>query len=318
MEMNRRRFIECASLAGTSLAINGYAKPASPKEVNVGVIGVHGKGWSDWTALLSQGANIVALCDVDKTKIDIGLKKLKDSGKDTSKVKVYSDFRKMLDACKEINSVTVSIPDHMHGLAAITAMRHGCNVYVQKPLVRTLWEVRQFEKVAKECGVATQMGNQGSAAPILRRGVEVLQSGLIGKVKEVHVWTDRPIWPQGMQRPAGADPIPPHVDWESWIGVAKMRPFKLKAYHPFNWRGVIDFGTGAFGDSACHTMNLPVRGLCLGKVESAECLKIVGKNSESYPHASIVKMHYAARKDLPGVDLFWYDGRIKPNREIMH
>ena len=324
MRFNRRDFVKGSSIAAAALAMGGCGttRPARKfckqgGKLNIGVVGVGGKGWSDWMPMFQNGENIVALCDVDRGPIDRALAEIQKAGKDPSQVKCYSDYRKMLDECKNLDAVTVSTPDHTHAPAAIRAMKQGCHVYVQKPLVRTIWEARYFEKVATECGVVTQMGNQGSASNGLRRNAELLQSGILGKVTEVHVWTNRPIWPQGIARPEGADPIPATLNWDSWLGTAPVRPFKAGVYHAFKWRGFHDFGTGAFGDMACHTMNLPFRGLRLGKVLSAETIQIDGKNDETYPNKSIVKMTYAARGSQPAVNLFWYDGNLKPSAEIM-
>jgi len=331
VQFNRRDFIKGSTWAAASLAAGGcgtfegsarYPEVArvAPKfrkpgeKLNIGVIGVGGKGWSDWNPMFQMGENIVALCDVDRNPVDKALAIVKEKNPD---VKCYSDYRKMLDECKNLDAVTVSTPDHTHAPAAIRAMKMGCHVFVQKPLVRTIWEARYFEKVARECGVMTQMGNQGSANNGLRRNAELLQSGILGKVTEVHVWTNRPVWPQGIARPEGVDPIPGTLDWDSWLGTAKARPFKAGVYHTFKWRGFFDFGTGAFGDMACHTMNLPFRGLKLGAVLSAECIRIDEKNTETYPSKSIVKMTYAARWPQPPVTLYWYDGNIKPSAEIM-
>ncbi len=334
MQFNRRDFVRGSSFAAATLALGGcdtlsgdsrypavnrvapkFRKPG--EKLNIGVIGVGGKGWSDWMPMFENGENIVALCDVDRGPIDKALAEIEKKGFKPSQVKCYSDFRKMLDECKNLDAVTVSTPDHMHAPAAIRAMKQGCHVYVQKPLVRTIWEARYFEKVAKTCGVVTQMGNQGSAGNGLRRNAELLQRGILGKVTEVHVWTNRPIWPQGIARPEGSDPIPETLDWNSWLGTAKERPFKAGVYHTFKWRGFHDFGTGAFGDMACHTMNLPFRGLKLGKVVSAECIQIENKNDSTYPSKSVVKMIYAARGSQPEVTLYWYDGNLKPSAEIM-
>ncbi|MBQ9431625.1 MAG: Gfo/Idh/MocA family oxidoreductase [Kiritimatiellae bacterium] len=339
-QMNRRSFVKGAALAVSSFAVNGCVEDTYPsvsrsvapkfrdakEKIKIGVVGVGGKGWSDWTPMFDNGEDIVALCDVDRKPVERALKYISDrrGAEYAAKVKCYSDYRLMLDECGKIcDAVTVSTPDHTHGPAAIRAMRQGCHVYVQKPLVRTIWEAHYFEKVAKECGVVTQMGNQGSANSGLRRNVEVLQAGVLGKMTEVHVWTNRPIWPQGILRPDGSDPIPENLDWNSWIGTAPMRPYKQGVYHTFKWRGFFDFGTGAFGDMACHTMNVPFRGLKLGAVESVECVKIEGNvvdgrvNDDTYPSKSIVKLHYAAREGMPPVTLFWYDGNLKPSADIM-
>ncbi len=333
MQINRRGFIRGSSLVAASMALAGgraraggifskgpsvaprFRKPG--EKLNIGVIGVGGKGWSDWMPMFKNGENIVALCDVDRAPVDKALAELEKGGVKTSQVKCYSDFRKMLDDCKNLDAVTVSTPDHMHAPAAIRAMKQGCHVYVQKPLVRTIWEANYFRRVAKEQRVVTQMGNQGSAQNGLRRSAELLQRGILGKVTEVHVWTNRPIWPQGIARPEGADPVPENLDWDSWLGTAPVRPYKQGVYHTFNWRGFYDFGTGAFGDMACHTMNLPFRGLKLGEVSGAECVEIDGKNNETYPNKSVVKMYYKARGRLPAVTLYWYDGNLKPKAELM-
>jgi len=336
MQIDRRSFLRGAALATASVAMSGCntmrGKVPSPypqftkvvpkalkpnDKLNIGVVGVGGKGWSDWTPMFQNGDNIVALCDTDRGQIDRGLKEIEKKGINPSQVKCYTDYRKMLDECKNLDTVTVSTPDHTHAPAAVRAMKQGCNVYVQKPLVRTIWEAHYFETVAKTNGVVTQMGNQGSSESGFRRNVEVLNAGLLGTVKEVHVWTNRPIWPQGMGRPEGSDPIPESLDWDSWLGTAPVRPFKEGVYHRFKWRGFFDFGTGAFGDMACHTMNLPFRGLKLGAVRQAECIRIEDKNDETYPSKSIVKMTYAARKGMPEVELLWYDGNLKPSADIM-
>ena len=325
MQLNRRDFVKGGASAAGILAAGGCvsSRPArvfnkKPGEkLNIGVIGVGGKGWSDWMPMFEHGENIVALCDVDRGPIDRALAEIEKKGKNPSQVKCYSDFRKMLDECKNLDAVTVSTPDHMHAPAAVRAMKQGCHVFVQKPLVRTIWEARYFEKVANENRVVTQMGNQGSANNGLRRNAELLQNGIRGDVTEVHVWTNRPIWPQGLNRPEGSDPVPASLDWESWLGTAPFRPYKKDTYHTFKWRGFFDFGTGAFGDMACHTMNLPFRGLNLGRVLSAECIRIEGKANDTYPSKSIVKLIYAARGSKPAVTLYWYDGELKPSAEIM-
>src|SRR5262249_33770059 len=157
-------------------------------------------------------------------------------------------YRKMLEQEKSIDAVIIATPDHMHAMIASAAMKMGKHVYCQKPLTQTVYEARLLRDLAKKHRVATQMGNQGSAEDGLRRAVEVIQAGTIGSVREVHVWSNRPIWPQGMDRPAGSDPVPEGFDWDLWLGVAPFRPYKKDAYHKFNWRGWQDFGTGALGD----------------------------------------------------------------------
>ncbi|MDA3924943.1 MAG: Gfo/Idh/MocA family oxidoreductase [Kiritimatiellae bacterium] len=332
MNFNRRDFIKGSAVSAAGLTLGGCetfgsgafsypditaAKAKKPGDkLNIGVIGAGGKGWSDWTPMFDNGENIVALCDVDRTAVDKGVAKIREKNPGAT-VKCYSDYRKMLDECKNLDAVTVSTPDHTHAPAAIRAMKQGCNIYIQKPLVRTIWEARYFEKIAKASGVITQMGNQGSSYDGLRRNVELLQAGILGKVTEVHVWTNRPVWPQAIARPAGEDAVPDTLNWDCWLGTAPLRPYKKDVYHRFKWRGFLDFGTGAFGDMACHTMNVPFRGLELEDVIAAETMMIEGKNDETYPAKSIVKMTYGARKGMPEVNLFWYDGKEKPSADKM-
>lgn len=324
---NRREFMRGAGFAAASAALGGCSaypgvRPsAAPRAVgpndrlDIGVVGAGGQGLPDWMEMFRNGENIAALCDVDRAPLDRAAAEIRKAGRPAPAL--FRDFRKMLDECKSLDAVVIATPDHMHAPVAIRAMKRGCNVFVEKPLARTIWEARYFGKAAGKCGVVTQMGNQGSASDGFRRNVEILRAGILGKVAEAHVWTDRPIWPQGIARPEGADPVPDTLEWDLWLGAAPFRPFRKNAYHPFNWRGFADFGAGAFGDMACHMMNLPFRGLRLGAVERIERLRADGANIETYPGRSIVKLRYAARGALPAVDLFWYDGRLKPDARIM-
>jgi len=187
---------------------------------------------------------------------------------------------------------------------------------------RSRWSERSGKRGAsrrppKPAAWSRRWGNQGSGDNAFRRNVEILLSGALGKVSEVHVWTASPSWPQGIGRPAGADPIPDTLDWSGWLGTAPERPYKVGAYHPFKWRGFSDFGGGALGDMCCHTLNLPFRGLRLGAVTEAECLNADDRNGETYPSRSAVRLRYAARLGQPAVDLYWRDGGLKPPAEIM-
>ena len=342
---NRRTFLKgAAAVVGGGFTMS-YGAPAvhrgKPGEkLNFGAIGAGGKGLSDWPSFVRHGENLVCLCDVDRSMLDKALVAYQKLGGDPAKVKCYADYRKMLDENPGLDAVIVTSPDHMHATQAIRAMRMGMNVYVQKPLVRTLWELNRFGEVARETGVLTQMGNQGSSAKTFRRGVEVIRSGLIGDVREVHVWTNRPVWPQGHFTDAAvkgpADPIPDGFDWDLWLGTAKPRDFRLAypagtpqserggVYHRFNWRSFYDFGTGALGDMACHLMNLPFRGLELGAVTTADGSNATDRAETAYPMRSTVALKFAARTSrfrsgakLPEVTLTWYDGRLKPSAELM-
>jgi predicted dehydrogenase len=263
--LTRRQFLRRTTLAAGAVTLSfpyvGRVLGANER-VNVACIGVGGKGDSDSSSASGCGANIVAICDVDQNTLD---KKTKQFANKFPNLKQFRDYRKMFDEMgKDIDAVTVSTPDHNHGVAAIRAMKLGKHCFCQKPLVQTVHEARVVRQLAREKKLATQMGNQGSAASGLRRAVEVIQAGVIGKPTELHVWSNRPHWPQGVPRPEGEDPVPETLNWDAWLGPAPQRPFKKGVYHTFNWRGWFDFGTGALGDMACHTVNMPFRALKLG------------------------------------------------------
>lgn len=320
----RRQFLYTTALAGATLAsgcVSAKPRRISPSEkLNIGVVGANGKGASDTDHCASE--NIVALCDVDTSRATGQLKKY-------PKARFYQDWRVMLEKEKGLDAVIVSTPDHMHALVASTAIKLGKNVYCQKPLTQTVYEARLLRKLAKEYGVVTQMGNQGSSEDGLRRAVEVVQAGLIGPVREVHVWTNRPVWPQGMDRPAGSDPVPSTLNWDSWLGPAPLRPYKSHypgtgaggrdaVYCPFTWRGWQDFGTGALGDMACHTANMPFRALKLGYPTEIEA-ESSGINKESYPLKSKIRFQFPEREGLVPATFWWYDGgNPKPDNAYEH
>ena len=323
-ELNRRNFIKTTSLA-TGAVVFGVptllrAKNLNSK-LNIAAIGAMGKGESDTN--LCSDENIVGLCDVDAARCAKQREKY-------SSAKFFQDYRKMFDEIGTgIDAVTVSTPDHNHAIIASRAMRMGKHVYCQKPLVQTIYEARYLRQLAHEKNVVTQMGNQGSAADGLRRAVEVIQAGIIGQVSEVHIWTNRPIWPQGGERPAGADEIPSTLDWDLWLGPAQLRPYN-KVYAPFNWRGWLDFGTGALGDMACHTVNMPFRALNLGYPTTIEATTDL-MPKEMYPLSSKIRFEFPARKtkiaaahktffhrhdtlSQSPMSLTWYDGG-KPDKD---
>jgi hypothetical protein len=302
---SRRRFLQTTGL-GAGGAILGF--PAIVRgqnlnsRINVGCIGVGNQGGRDTDDTAKAGGNIVALCDVDAGMLGRKAKKFPDA-------KQFVDFRKMLEEMdKSIDAVTISTPDHLHGMAAMAAMKMGKHIYCQKPLTQTVFEARELRRVAAENKLATQMGNQGSATDGLRKSVEVIQAGLIGNPLEMHVWSNRPIWPQGIARPQGEDPVPDSLDWNLWLGPAKQRPYVKNVYHPFNWRGWNDFGTGALGDMACHTINMPFRALKLGYPTAIECEMASRIYPETYPLTSRIRFDFPEREGLPPVKFWWYDG----------
>lgn len=313
--ITRRSFI---GKTGLGLGSALFAGPAIVRgqnlnsRIRLGCIGVGGKGSSDVLENAACGLDVVALCDVD----DGPLNKMAANFPGAAK---FKDFRIMLEKMdRDIDAVTVSTPDHVHGVAGIMAMSMGKHIYCQKPLTQTVWESRVMRDLARKNKLATQMGNQGSAQGGLRRAVEIIHAGVIGNPLELHVWSNRPIWPQGLDRPAGEDPVPAGLDWDLWLGPAKKRPFKNKVYHAFNWRGWTDFGTGALGDMACHGVNMPFRALKLGYPTRVECEIASRMHAETYPLTSRVRFDFPEREGLPPLKFWWYDGAprgtVKPLR----
>jgi predicted dehydrogenase len=326
-KFTRRTFLagSAALAAGCSTVPSkapGKVSAASPSgKLNVAAIGAGGKGRSDiWHC---RGENIVALCDVD---IDRALETRAGFEEDArnrgdevaasrfANLPVYQDYRKMLEK-ESIDACTISTPDHQHAVAAAMAMKMGKHVYVQKPLTHDVHEARELARIARDMGVATQMGNQGHSGDGVRELVELVDSGVIGPVREAHVWTNRPLWKQGLDRPAGTDPIPKNLDWDLWLGTAPDRPFvsthpvtEKPAYHPWHWRGWWDFGTGALGDMACHIMDPPNWALRLGVPTSVEVIKVNGYNPETGPTMATVKYEFPERHGMPPVTVYWYEG----------
>ena len=294
----------------------GGRRPQANDMLDVAVIGAGGRGTSNIGELLATGAvNIVALGDCDERQAAESFAKLPNA-------KRYSDWRKLLDAEKTIDAVLVSTPDHNHAIISIAAMRLGKHVYSEKPLAHSIWEVREMARVAAETRLATQMGTQGHAYEGTRRAVEVLRAGLIGDVKELHVWTDRPAgwWPQGVLRPTESQPVPPGLDWEVWLGPAAQRPYN-EAYVPFKWRGFWDFGTGAIGDMGIHNLDTAYWGLELGiptEVTVKDCSPQLNaaETKETAPLWSIIELKFPAQNGKPPVTMNWYDGGKLPPEEL--
>ncbi len=301
--ISRRQFFRAGALgaAAVSFPFVGNVLGANDR-INVACIGVHGKGESDTDDTARCGGNLVALCDVDQ-------RHLKAKAEKYPQAKLYRDFRKMLEEMgPSIDAVTVSTPDHCHGVASAMALSMGKHVFCQKPLTQTIIEARHLRDLAAKKKLATQMGNQGSAHDGLRRAVEIVQAGVIGQVHELHVWTNRPIWPQGLDRPQGEDPVPDYLDWDVWLGPAPRRPFKNGVYHDFKWRGWYDFGTGALGDMACHMVNMPFRALKMGYPTAVECEETSALHSETFPKTSRIRFEFPQREGLVPLKFWWYDG----------
>jgi predicted dehydrogenase len=269
------------------------------ERLNVACIGVGGKGAGEVRDIAETGSNIVALCDVDEER---GARMFKQF----PMAKRYNDFRVMLEQQKDIDAVTVSTPDHTHAPASVMAMKLGKHVYCQKPLTHSIYEARVMAETAAKTKVATQMGNQAHAGEPIRRGVELVRAGVIGPVHEVHTWTNRPIWPQGIAGRLPPQPVPPTLDWDLWLGPAPERDYNA-GYVPFNWRGWWDFGTGALGDMACHIMDMPYWALELGAPTSVEAVS-EGNTAESPPWWATITYEFPARGQQPPVKFIWYDG----------
>ncbi len=314
--MSRRDFVGAAAAAAAFTVVprhvlGGAGHTAPSEKLNIAGIGAGGQAAHDLRQMESE--NIVALCDVDWRRARGMFQRHKDA-------KRYRDYREMLDKeGDKIDAVVVATPDHMHAVASMAAIKRGKHVYCEKPLTHDVYEARVLAEAARKAGVATQMGNQGQASEGTRLMCETIWDGAIGEVREVHVWTDRPMrginglyWPQGVGRPTDKPSIPDEVAWDLWLGTAPERPYH-PSYIPFRWRGWWDFGTGALGDIGCHRIDPIFRALKLGHPTSVEaCCTIV--NEETFPVASRVTYEFPARQGLAPVTLHWYDGGMKPPR----
>lgn len=304
---NRRRFLQSTAAVSAGYWVAGGVSAKESRsaleEIRFACIGVGGKGSSDSKDAANNG-RIVAICDVDDNTI---AERKKDE--DFEDAQVFNDYRKLFDKVgKEIDAVTVSTPDHTHAVATAMALRLGKACYTQKPLTRTIWEARRLSELAAQAKVATQMGNQGSEQPGLRSAAAKLKAGILGNVKEIHVWTNRPVWPQGIPRPA-EQPVPANLHWDEFIGPVDMRPYNA-AYHPFKWRGFWAFGTGALGDMACHTLNVAFAGCELTNPISVQATT-TGHNQETFPASSKIVFEFAATANRPPLKMIWYDGGNK-------
>lgn len=321
----RRAFLTATGAAVFSFTIvprhvmGGAGFVAPSERVNLAGIGAGGMGGGDIATHAKNGANIIALCDVDDNRAA-------GSFKAFPKARKYKDFREMLDKeAQHIDAVSVGTPDHTHAVAAMAAIKAGKHVYCQKPLTHTLHECRELTTAAHSAGVATQMGNQGHATEGARLTNEWIQAGVIGEVREVHVWSDRAgkLWKQGIGRPTETPATPSGLDWNLWLGPIQERPYH-PAYAPANWRGWRDFGTGALGDMGCHIIDHPVWALGLGMPTVVEARATLDgseladrtPNFETYPIASIITYEFPARDSQPPVRMTWYEGGLMPPTPI--
>jgi len=317
--LTRREFIGTTAAAAAGLMVvprrvlggPGYTAPSDT--LNIGCVGVGGKGSSDIWSVSSE--NIVALCDPDDVQMANFLKSENNKPEQQpkyDKANKYRDFRQMLDREKSLDAVTVSTPDHTHAVIAMAAMKLGKHVFVQKPLTHTIKEARLLAEEAKKRNLVTQMGNQGHSKEGARLICEWLWDGAIGNVTEVHNWTNRPIWPQGIDAPKEIPSVPPTVDWDVWLGPAPWRPYH-PAYMPFVWRGWWDFGTGAIGDMGAHIIDQPFWALKLGRPLTVQ-VSSTRYTKDSYPLAEVITYQFPARGSMSPVKMTWSDGGLMPAR----
>ena len=308
--MNRRGFL--GAVAGSAFAFHvvprhvlgrGFVPPSA--KLDIAGIGIGGRGKDVLKGM--NGENIVALCDVDSAKAGPVFATYAGA-------KRFADYRALLEGGPKFDAVMIATPDHMHAPITLAALRAGKHVYVEKPMAHSIEEARVMARVARATGLVTQMGNNGHAGDGLRLTKEWLQAGAIGPVREIHSWTDRPgkWWQQDLDRPSETPPTPASVDWDLWLGAAPVRPYS-KLYHPHDWRGWFDFGTGALGDMAIHNMDPAFYALDLGAPSAVEATTSPLK-AESYPLWTILRYEFAAAGDRPPVTLTWYDGGKTPPR----
>ena len=323
-DFSRRHFLFGTLLAGViprvgfgsvpSLKFLGYQSPN--ERMNIAGVGAGGRATQVLGAMETE--NIVALADVDWARAAEGFKRWEKAAR-------YKDFREMLDKEKSIDAVTVAIPDHMHATVALAAMQRGKHVYVEKPLTRTPWEARLLTEAAAKYKVATQMGNQGYSHDATRVAAEIIWSGEIGDVTEVHSFRGRASWPQGMAALPAQEKVPDTLDWDLWLGGAQFRPYASGAadetykreypnnqfgfYLPFNWRGFYDFGSSLIGDWGIHQLGPANLALRLGSPISVECLKLgEGQSPYTFPRGGVsLKWEFAAREHMPPVAIYWSD-----------
>jgi len=328
-QVTRRRALKLGAAGTLGYLFTGPAASVARAygangKLRVAGVGVGGKGSGD-IEQAGKFMDVVALCDIDEGRLD-------KRAATWPSAKKYFDYRKLYDeAAREFDAVVVSTPDHHHAPASLRAITLGKHVYCQKPLTHTVAEARAMRELAAKHKVCTQMGNQGSALSGLRRAVELVQAGALGGVTEAHVWTNRPAhyWKQApdiVGRPKDTRPAPKHVHWEEWVGPAAMRPYAVRdggkpAYHPHDWRGFWDFGTGAMGDMACHTANMAFRALRLA-APSSVVAESGDLNPETYPAWAHITYRFPARGDMPACTLHWYEGsrdgkKVLPPQELL-
>jgi len=304
--ISRRYFLRGAAVAGGAVAVGPYlvnAADLKKDKLRIAFVGTGGQGGAHIG--LAESETCPCYCDVDKGHWD-GISKMAPNAK------TYTDYRKMFDNhMKDIDAVVVTTPDHSHAPASMYAIKNGKGCYTEKPLTWSVQEARALATATREFKVATQMGNMGHANEGNRLVVEYVRGGTLGTIAEVHTWTNRPVWPQGIAKRPPAKPVPANLDWDSWIGPAPYREFH-DSLHGFNWRGWFDFGCGAVGDMGCHTWDCVFWAMNPDYPTEVELLKIEGRNTETFPKNCCFRWKFPAKADRPAFDAYWYEGGLKP------
>ena len=310
--LSRRKFLKDSLLAASAPMICSFplfGKDAPSNRLNVALIGCGAMGvGTDMRMALACGANVIAVCDVDEA---MTRKAIKAGGEAMSGAAAYGDYRQLLDREKTLDAVIIATPDHWHAALCAHFIGAGRHVYCEKPLTRTIAEARELRALARASKSVTQMGNQGSAYAPLRRGIEVIQAGALGALTSAHVVSPGERYPTGVGRPAGEDPIPRGFNWDFWVGPSPMRPYKTDIYHPYKWRGWLDFGTGQIGNWATHSLNLPLRALNLGFPDSIE-IEGAGFGFESYWTGGTITYRYRKTRNGTPFDIHWYENLPTP------
>jgi predicted dehydrogenase len=314
----RRQFLKGAATAAAAFSIGQpFIHAATAKirkgpndKLNIGLVGAAGRAHNTIRDFCKLDETVVALCDVDPKRLETGVALATER---FPQARRYLDYRKMFDAERELDAIVVTTPDHMHAPISMLAMSRGLHVFCEKPLTRTVWEARRMSEMAKQSGVVTQMGTQGSASHDLRRAVEIIQAGVIGKVREVHVWTDRTSRLPNNKSPTE---MPEGMDWDVWLGVAAEEPFS-KRYHPANWRWWPNYGAGALGDMGCHLTNLPFRALDL-RVPSEIDVEVSDAPAKGmFPSSCKVTYSFAELNGGAPLTMTWYDGGRLPDERLL-
>jgi len=314
----RRNFLRTSGAAAAGMVL-GFPMLSKARginsKLNVGFIGLGGQGRSRLDEILGCDANVVALCDVDEHQLAEAKKALE---KTTFTPTTYVDYRELLATQKDLDAVVIATPDHWHALIAIAALKANKHVFCEKPLTHTVAEARELRQlVGLKKQLVTQMGNQGSASANMRRGIELIQGGALGRVNEVHCWVrDGAGCHAGLPMPTAGDPVPAGLHWDAWLGPAPFRVYKRDYYHTWNWRGWYDFGSGVMGDFGCHALNLPFRALKLDYPKRIEAQGVL-TGLPTYSAQNRIRFQFAQRGDLAPVEVHWYDEGVMPGNDIL-